>query len=374
MLRTSVAGFFRFLGRKAWEACYNVSGLYAVRQSSAFFLTLLLAFPQAAANAAGFVFRRPAAASPVPSFTASARPAPAEGFEEGSFTGADGAQIRYLFRRGTGPAVLVVHGTILAGEAQKQGVRGFFPGRPVLAMYRRGYSPSGLTPGDSAQIGPANVADIDKAVSLARELGGGEKVGILAFSLGAMLLPPTDPNKILWVALINPAAPDMVSYMAPDKQTLSWGLKNTYALSRYWYPSYKDAWTRATSRTLADDLIDRIREQQPVGDEAFADSLVDRIRLRMERKDFQELIIQERLWALFPQADMNIPKGVPVLIAASRSDGLIPSGAHDALVGRLGLSASWVKDVRWPGGHLTPMFAPDLVLRELDIFDRKVRN
>lgn len=293
-------------------------------------------------------------------------------FEERSFSGEGGVEIRYLFRPGKGPAILVVHGTILASEAQKQGAQEFFPGRPVLALYRRGYGPSGTPSSTPESIGRENMADVARAIVIARKLSGGEKVCVLTFSLGAMMLPPVDSGKILWAALVNPAAPGMLAYLTPEKQALSWSLKNVYEASRYWYPEYRQEWLRAASGALTDDLIDLIRRQQPEGEEAFADFLIGRIHERMQRRAWQELIIQERLWALFFGDEANIPSGIPVFLAASRSDGMIPAGAHESLVSRVKASAAWVEDVRWPGGHLTPVFKPDLLLGELTRFDRKV--
>lgn len=342
-----------------------------MRHPTSILLFLLLALPSTWVQASTFVL--PARLIQKANDVFSQRPKAQEpAFEEGSFVGANGAEIRYLFRKGEGPTILVIHGTILASEAQKQGVTGFFPGRPVMAIYRRGYSPSELKLSGKENIGPDNTADIVAAIEIARELGRGNKVCILAYSLGAMLLPPTDPEKILWTALVNPAAPNMLSHMSLDKQGLSWSLKNAYAVSRYWHPTYRKAWLQTTSQTLVDDLIDRIRAQQSEGDEEFSDFLINRIHTRMQRRDWQELIIQERLWALFPDQEMNIPQGIPVLIAASSSDGLIPKGAHDGLVERLRSQAVWVDDIRWPGGHLTPMFQPEILLKALGRFDKKV--
>lgn len=352
-----------------------------MEQAVSIFLLLLLAFPRAWAQGAGPEMLRAGARKDFSSSLAESAPSrapskashsPRPAFEEGSFPGEGGVEIRYLFRRGKGPAILLVHGTILAAEAQKQGAEEFFPGRPVLALYRRGYAPSGIPESAPESVGRENAADIAKAVEAARKLSGGEKVCIVAFSLGAMMLPPTEAERTLWVALVNPAASGMLGYMTPQQQALSWALKNAYEASRYWHPESRKAWIRAASGALSEDLIDLIRAQQPEGDERFADFLVERIRSRMERRAWQELIIEERLWAIFSSREMSIPSGVPVFMAASLSDGMIPAGVHDDLVARVKASAAWVEDVRWPGGHLTPVFKPDLLVDQLSRFDRKV--
>ncbi|MFH2203148.1 MAG: alpha/beta fold hydrolase [Elusimicrobiota bacterium] len=298
----------------------------------------------------------------------------AAALESGEFNGAGGVKIGYLYRPGQGPAILVVHGTILGIESLKQGVGDFFPGRPVMGIYRRGYSPSGLAAAAKSDVVPLNVSDVATAVDIARTLGGGGKVGIMAYSLGALLLPETDPNKILWVALVNPAAPGMLGYMKAEQVAASWGLRNGYGLSRYWGPHYQESWMRSMAGALIDDLVRRIQAQQPAGQEEFSEFLIARIGERRRSLVWQELIVQERLCALFPENEPNLPRGVPVFIGASRSDGLIPQGAHDELVGRLSGRATRLADVRWPGGHLSPMFEPDLLLQKLSDFDREVRE
>lgn len=295
-------------------------------------------------------------------------------FEERAFPGEGGAEIRYLYRPGSGPAIVVLHGTILAAEALKQGAQEFFPGRPVLALYRRGYSPSAAVASTPEGIGRENAADAARAVEEARRLSGGEKVCLLAFSLGAMMLPPMGPERVLWAALVNPAAEGMLADLAPDQQALAWSLKNTYEASRYWYPDYRRAWIKSAGQALVDDLVDRIRAQQTESGKDFADFLVERIRTRMESRAWQELIVQERLWALFSSQGTNLPKGVAVLLASSRDDGMIPPSTHERLARRLKASAAWVEEIRWPGGHLTPVFEPDLLISQLSRFDEKVRE
>lgn len=311
-------------------------------------LLLLLAFPQARAQGPAF--------------------------EERSFPGAGGTEIRYLFRPGQGPAVVVLHGTIMAAEALKQGAQEFFPGRPVLALYRRGYAPSGMTKSTPESLAAENEADIAKAIEQARGLSGGEKVCLVAFSLGAMMLPPIDPERVLWVALINPAGSGMLEALTPEKQAMAWGLKNAYEASRYWHPVYRDAWIDAASRALADEIVDLIHAQEPRDAGPFSAFLIGRIEERLRGRAWRELIVQERVWALFPERRINLPRKVPVFMAGSAEDGMIPPGVHERLVERVKASAAWVEDVRWPGGHLTPVFKPDLLLGELDRFDHKVRS
>lgn len=319
-----------------------------MKRTALAFLLLVLAFPRAGAQAPAF--------------------------EERSFSGEGGVEIHYLYRPGRGPAIVVLHGTILAAEALKQGAQEFFPGRPVLALYRRGYSPSARVVSTPEDIGRDNAADAARAVEEARWLSGGEKACLLAFSLGAMMLPPVDKEQILWAALVNPAAEGMLADLAPDQQALAWSLRNTYEASRYWYPDYRRAWIKSASQALVDDLIDRIRAQQTESGKDFADFLIERIHNRMERRVWQELIVQERLWALFSSWGTNLPEGVPVFLASSRDDGMIPPSTHERLARRLKASAAWVEEIRWPGGHLTPVFEPDLLIGRLSRFDEKARE
>jgi pimeloyl-ACP methyl ester carboxylesterase len=345
---------------------------------------LFLAFPGAWAQASGVeslffssgkqFSRALSISSQSPRRPAEGAPVRAVGFEEGSFRGAGGKEIHYLYRGGKGPAILLIHGTILAAEAQKQGAQEFFPGRPVMAIYRRGYAPSQVENSGPEALGFENAEDISKAIAIARDLGEGGKVCLLAFSLGAMMLPAVDAQSVLWAALVNPGAAGMLGHLPAEQQMLSWALKNSYEASRYWHPEARKAWIRSASQALADDLIDLIRTQQPQGAEEFSDFLIERIRTRMQRRSWQELIIKERLWALFYSREVNLPKNVPVFMAASRSDGMIPPEVYEELLARLKASASWVREVRWAGGHLSPVFAPDILIRELSSFDRAVAS
>lgn len=287
-----------------------------------------------------------------------------------SFMGKDGAKIEYFLRKGRGPAILLLHGRTIGAE----GFRGWadsFPGRPLVVLSRRGYGRSELGALNEDNLRDLSADDIEKAIAVAGALGEGRRVGVVALSLGAMLLPALDPARILWLALVNPGVSGMLAHMDPVAIAFSYAMKAGYEMSRFWPPAVRAGWISQTANAIVENLISRIRSQAGAATE-HAQSLIKELRVWASSPRSQELLVRETLWALFGRMKESVWGPVPTFVGMSQQDEVIPQDAYQELLKDLAGRASLLQTARWPGGHLLPILEPERAIEDLEEFDRHV--
>ncbi|MBI3551593.1 MAG: alpha/beta hydrolase [Elusimicrobia bacterium] len=289
-------------------------------------------------------------------------------WQRGSFAAADGARLSYLYRSGSGPAVLMVHGRTLGADSFTALAEKSFPGRPMMLLERRGYGRSEVGSIDEKTIGAVEAGDVDRAIAVAQDLGGGAKVGVLAYSLGAMVLPPIDPARVAWLALLNPGVGGMLRHMTPGMQAGAQWLRAGYEAARWSTPWQKDAFiTMAVEQQLG--ILRRRVAERSGKESALGGRLLDDFEHRMKDRRLRELWVQETLWAGFgPHSELKA--SVPVLLFLNRGDETVPKAAYRELLKSLRGAAPRVRVKRAPGGHLAPVFEPDALREALEDFDR----
>ena len=294
--------------------------------------------------------------------------AQAEGrWTEGSFASADGARIHYRKRAGAGPAILLIHGWEVGPELFDRVSATLFPGRAMVVLGRRGYSPSEAGDADETSVGTLNAQDVARAMRVAAAAGGTPKVGVVAVSLGALLLPPLDETHTAWLALISPGAPKLARYMSAVDRTFAEATNVTYLASRFWLPYAREAWLYSIAKTLVDDFAKQVSENADDSNRGLLEAWVKRAQSRLDEPRWRELFIQESLYAGFGDARLVVAPRVPIFAAHGDKDTTVPQAAFDALCADLGGRA---KVYHMPGGHMTPMLDPSQFAPALEAFER----
>jgi hypothetical protein len=285
-------------------------------------------------------------------------------WSRGSFEGADGAKISYFARPGSGPAVLLVHGRTLGAESFLGWADDAFAGRPMMILERRGYGRSEIGRVDEKNLGAVESEDVRRAIETASALGQG-KVGVLAYSLGALILPELEPSKVAWLALVNPGAAGMLAHMPSETQAGAQWLRGAYAASA-WIPFQRDMLVASVVGHQQGDFHKRLADG--AGGGPLGRVLADDLEARMKDPRKRELWVQESLWAAFGPHLPFEPR-VPVLFYLNRADETVPKAAYAGLVRAARRSSSRVRVVRAPGGHLAPVFRHEGLRRALETFD-----
>lgn len=272
--------------------------------------------------------------------------------------------IHYRLRAGEGEGVLLVHGRTFGSEAFSLW-EGLLPGRPLLILDRRGYPPS---EGWAEPPAERNRADAAAAIGFLRSLSGSKKVGVAAFSLGARFLPELDPGQVRWVALINPSGPALISHLDPRKQAAADTLREGFERTRSWLPFAREAWMASAAWSIASDSRERLLRQG--GDSPAAAAMLAELESRLSSPQYRDALVRETLFALY-DGGWEVPEtSIPVLLASSRSDELIPSGAYAQAGKRLAQGRRFLRILELDGGHLGPLLEPGSLLDEIEAFDR----
>ncbi len=264
--------------------------------------------------------------------------------EEGFFPGSGGTALHYRFRPGAGEPIVLVHGFMVASEGWLGWEAGLFPDRPLLSFDRRGYPPSEGAPEDYRSLALLNNEDVGRAVAFATAKAESPKAGVVAISLGAHFLERVTPERVRWIALLNPGGVPLVPHQPPMKAALSWSFNATAAGRRFWLPTLRRAWERGVIRRVVTDLARLLADPRS--------PLVVAAEERFAQDPWAALVVEESLCGLFGHAPAWAP--VPILIAVSDADELIPAGAYAELRSRLPAA----RNVSLPGGHLAPLTAP----------------
>lgn len=288
---------------------------------------------------------------------------------EGSFASADGARIHYRKRAGAGPAILLIHGWEVGPELFDRVSATLFPGRAMVVLGRRGYSPSQAGDADETSIGTLNAQDVARAMRVAAAAGGTPRVGVVAVSLGALLLPPLDKTNTAWLALISPGAPKLARYMGVVDRTFAEATNATYLASRFWLPYAREAWLYSIAKTLVEDFAKQVQENANDSNRDLLEAWVRRAQSRLGEPRWRELFIQESLYAGFGDARFAVAPEVPVFAAHGDKDTTVPDAAFGALCSALGDRAR-LKIYHMPGGHMTPMLDPSQFAPALEAFER----
>ena len=294
---------------------------------------------------------------PTPAATAVA---PAEVWTDATFAAPDGTRLRYMYRSGVGAPVLLVHG-LGVGASGFDGWRDFFPGRPLMLLERRGYGvPAGKV--DENTVGKVNQADVSAAIDEARRVSGAARVGVLGYSLGALLIPAPDPARMLWIALVCPGVPGMSADLSAAEQALA-------AQTRYWYgaaraggPVALDSWL---DTVVAPGVFTLAQKARSLGLGGAADD----VAAEAASPVFLNLYTEESLWA-YAQTDGFTPDArVPVFVGYAENDQVVPPAAVQARAAALTAAGEPTSVAHWPGDHLDALATPSLARAALESFD-----
>jgi hypothetical protein len=288
-------------------------------------------------------------------------------WRRGSFSGADGAAQSYLYRAGAGRPVLFVHGRTLGAESFL-GLKDAFPGRPLVMLERRGYGRSEVGDVDERNLGAVQAEDVRRAVAAAKALGDGSKVGVLGYSLGALVQPRHDPADVAWLALVNPGTPTMLERFTPEQRTAAQIFRAGYESLKWMFPWQREPFVAAVVEPQTRGFIQTISELARGAHKALGRLLTDDLRRRMDQARLRELWIQETLWAGFgdkPAVDQR----VPTFAYLNSDDATVPAAAYEDLLSDLRRTTPVLQVVRRAGGHLDPVFNPAPLRRALEEFD-----
>lgn len=313
-----------------------------------------------AAALAAFPTAGPAVSVPDAPPAPAAAAAPSAAWTRGSFSAADGTALHYRYRAGTGPAVLLVHGLGVGASGFDRWLD-FFPGRPLMVLERRGYgTPAGNV--DENDVGDVDRADVSAAIDEARRVGGSARVGVLGYSLGALLAPAPDPERVLWLALVCPGVPGMAQDLPPAEQALA-------AQTRYWYgaaraggPAALDSWLASV---VAPGALELAAKARSLGLAAAA----DQVAADAASPAFLNLYTQESLWAYAQQVGFAADARVPVFVGFAEDDLVVPPAAVRRRAAALAAGGEPTTVAHWPGDHLDALASPALVRPALEAFD-----
>ena len=281
-----------------------------------------------------------------------------------ALTAADGIQLQYRYRAGTGPAVLLVHGLGVGADGFQRWLD-FFPGRPLMILERRGYgSPAGRV--DEDDVGAVNQKDVSAAVDEARRLSGSARVGVLGYSLGAMLMPAPDPARILWIALVCPGVPGMAQDLPPSEQALEAQTRYWYAVAQTGGPAALASWL---STAVAPGVLELSGKSRSLGLSAAADQVAG----DAASTAFLNRYTQESLWAYAQQDGFSPDQNVPVFVGYAENDQVVAPTAVKRRATELSAAGARVDVKHWPGDHLDALADPALVRPALEAFDAASR-
>ncbi len=284
----------------------------------------------------------------------------APSWTRGSFASVDGARLSYQYRAGAGPAVLLVHG-IGVGASGFTRWREFFPGRPLMILERRGYgSPSGRV--DENDAGAVNQDDVSAAIDEARRLSGSPRVGVLGYSLGAMLIPAPDPARVLWVALICPGVPGMANDLPASEQALA-------AQTRYWFGVARLGGPLALQNWLETVVAPGVRELSDKARSLGLNETADEVAAGAKSPAFLNLYTEESLWAYAQKDGPAASSRVPMFVGYAQDDQVVPPAAVQRRAAQLSSAGARVTVAHWPGDHLDALATPTLARPALEAFD-----
>jgi pimeloyl-ACP methyl ester carboxylesterase len=282
----------------------------------------------------------------------------------GSIKAPEGIQLRYRYRPGAGSPVLLVHG-LGVGASGFDHWLDFFPGRPLMILERRGYgSPAGRV--DEDDVGAVNQDDVSAAVEEARRLSGSARVGVLGYSLGAMILPPPDPSRVLWIALVCPGVPGMAQDLPASEQALEAQTRYWFGVARAGGPASLDAWL---SSVMAPGILELSAKARSLGLAAAADE----VAAEAASPVFMNLYTQESLWAYAQQDGFSPDPLVPVFVGYAENDLVVPPAAVKRRAQGLAAAGARLDVAHWPGDHLDALADPALVRPALEAFDAASR-
>ncbi len=281
-------------------------------------------------------------------------------WSQGTFVAADGTPLSYEYRPGSGPAVVLVHGLGIGAEGFDRW-RDFFNGRPLMILERRGYG-SPIGPVDAADVGAVNQADISAAVDEALRLDGGQPVGVLGYSLGALLLTAPDPARVRWLALVCPGVPGMAADLPAAEQALA-------AQTRYWYGVASAGGTAARDSWLMSVVAPGVLELAATARGLGLSTAADELTADAASPEFLNLYTEESLWAYAQTRGFTPNPSVPVFVGYAENDQVVPPAAVLSRVARLESEGARVSVAHWPGDHLDALANPGLVRSALESFD-----
>ncbi len=292
-----------------------------------------------------------------------AKGAAAASWSRASFSASDGTEIHYLYRAGEGSPILLVHGLGVGADGFALW-RDFFPGRPMMILERRGYG-SALGGEDAAGVGATNRDDVSRAVDEARRVSVADRVGLLGYSLGALLLPPPDPARVRWLALACPGVPGMARDMPAAERSLEAQTRYWFGVARAGGPAALGAWLVQAISPAAVELSAKLAS---LGLTAASEWLA----ARAYDTAFLNLYTRESLWAYAQDAGFDPQPAVPVFIGYAENDQVVPPAAVRRRARQLSAGAEPTTVVHWPGDHLDALADPALIRSRLEKFDAEV--